>query len=69
MSKNKKNKKIKTMISNLNEKCLLKFLSSTNSVDQKAKTKMVNLLKQFGIEIKFKNFNELYDIIDEYENN
>lgn len=57
------------MISNLDEKCLLKFLSGNCDSESDSELKIINLLRQYNIDIKVQNFNELYDIIDEYENN
>ncbi len=57
------------MISNLDEKCLLKFLSGNCDKDFTKDSEIVNLLREYNIDIKFENFNQIYDIIDEYENN
>lgn len=57
------------MISNLDEKCLLKFLSGASDNNPGKEPDIVNLLRTYNIDIKFENFNQIYDIIDEYENN
>ncbi|GBF22951.1 hypothetical protein tpqmel_0355 [Candidatus Gastranaerophilus sp. (ex Termes propinquus)] len=56
------------MVANLNEECLLRFLKSQDTSLWSNQASLVNMLKSFGIEIKFQNPNSVYDIIDEYEN-
>jgi|GEM_PF-1372592 len=67
MFENTKYQKISTMVTNLNEECLLRFLKSADENRFGTKATLPDLLRSFGVEIKFKNQNALYDIIDEYE--
>ena len=47
------------MISNENEKCLLKYISCSDKND------LLEVIYHFGINLKFKNSNPIYQIIDE----
>lgn len=54
------------MLSNLNEKYLLKFMSNSNSgVDKNVS--LIELLNSFGVKIAFNDENPVYDIIDKLE--
>ncbi len=54
------------MLSNLNEKYLLKFMSNLNSgVDKNVS--LIELLNSFGVKIAFNDENPVYDIIDKLE--
>jgi hypothetical protein len=55
------------MASNLNEKCLLRFLGQGDEKPFGKGSEIVRLLKQFNITVKANNFNELHNIIDEWE--
>ncbi len=54
------------MNSNLNEKCLLNYISSHGN---KKRGNLLSLLKDFGVKIKNNKgyANEIYEIIEEYE--
>lgn len=55
------------MPTNLNEKYLYKFLSLKDDKTFGFQSDIVKLLKDFGIDIKIKNYKPVYDIIDSYE--
>lgn len=55
------------MLSNLNEKYLLKFISNINSGFDVDTNSLVVLLNSFGVKIKSANDNPVYDIIDKLE--
>ena len=54
------------MNSNLNEKCLLDYISAR---ENKKYGNLISLLKDFGVKIKDNKeyANEVYEIIEEYE--
>lgn len=55
------------MLTNLNEKYLLKFMSGVNTSLANEEVDICDVLKSFGVKIKFKNNNLIYDIIDSME--
>ncbi len=55
------------MLSNLNEKYLLKFISNANTGFDSYDKSLIDILSSFGIKIAFKNENPVYDIIDKLE--
>ncbi len=56
------------MLSNLNEKYLLKFISRTNEDFGKNKSSLFELLDSLGVKIPFSEENPVYDIITKLEN-
>lgn len=52
------------MILNQNEKYLLKFISNTEDEKSK-KDELLSLIVNFGIKMKFSDYNPVYQIIDE----
>lgn len=55
------------MLSNLNEKYLLKFISNENNIIKSDSDTFIKLLDSFGVKLKFKSTNSVYDIIDSLE--
>lgn len=55
------------MLSNLNEKYLLKFISNENNIIKSDSDTFIKLLDSFGVKLKFKSTNSVYDIIDNLE--
>lgn len=55
------------MLSNLNEKYLLKFISNENNIIKSDSDTFIKLLDSFGVKLKFKSTNPVYDIIDNIE--
>ncbi len=55
------------MLSNLNEKYLLKFVSSANPDVEDKSSNLIELLNSFGVKISFNEENPVYDIIDKME--
>ncbi len=51
------------MLSNQNEKCLLKYISGADETP--LKSELFNLMLNFGIKLKFIDNNPVYKIIDE----
>lgn len=49
---------------NQNEKYLLKFISKIND-EQERNNDLLHLINRLGIEMKFNDFNSVYQIIDE----
>ncbi len=54
------------MLSDLNEKYLLRFMSCANSPSEK-EVCLMDLLCSLGVKINFKNENPIYEIIDKME--
>ena len=52
------------MICNQNEKYLLKFISCANNQENKEEN-LLDIMRKYGINIQFKDFNPIYKIIDE----
>ena len=52
------------MLSNLNEKYLLKFISSANTYNDAGGVSLLELLNSFGIKLSFNEENPVHDIID-----
>ncbi len=52
------------MMLNQNEKYLLKYISNINN-EQEKKEDLISLLNRFGIKIQFRDYNCVYQIIDE----
>lgn len=55
------------MLSNLNEKYLLKFISNENNIIKSDSDTFIKLLDSFGVKTKFVSTNPVYDIIDNLE--
>ncbi len=55
------------MLSNLNEKYLLKFISNENNIIKSDSDTYIELLDSLGVKLKFKSTNPVYDIIDSLE--
>ncbi len=55
------------MLSNLNEKYLLKFVSNTGLGVESENANLIELLDSFGVKISFNDENPVYDIIDKME--
>ena len=55
------------MMFNRNEKCLLQFISGNQSSKD---NELFEVMQKFGIKLKFKDYNPVYQIIDElsYQN-
>ncbi len=51
------------MLSNQNEKCLLKYISGADEVP--IKSELFSLIINLGIKLEFKDNNPVYKIIDE----
>lgn len=52
------------MVSNQNEKYLLRFISSS-SLSKNKDNDLLEVIYNFGIKLNFKNSNSVYQIIDE----
>lgn len=52
------------MVCNQNEKYLLKFISNTDNI-AKGNEELLELVFKLGIKLNFKNYNPIYQIIDE----
>ncbi len=55
------------MLSNLNEKYLLKFVSNAGLGVESENANLIELLDSFGVKISFNDENPVYDIIDKME--
>lgn len=55
------------MLSNLNEKYLLKFISSANAQCDCENGSLIELLNSFGVKIVLSDENPVYDIINKME--
>ena len=55
------------MLSNLNEKYLLKFISSVNAQCDCENCSLIELLNSFGVKIVLSDENPVYDIINKME--
>ena len=52
------------MVCNQNEKYLLKFISNADNI-AKGNEELLELVFKLGIKLNFKNYNPVYQIIDE----
>jgi len=55
------------MLTNLNEKYLLKFISNADIISHSSGSELLDLLSNLGVKIKFNNTNPVYDLIDMFE--
>ena len=69
MFKIRKYKTILSMMTNINEKCLLKYLGTKDGLSYPQQDEFTNLLNKLNIKILSPEKYSLYDIIEEYENN
>ena len=55
-----------SMLTNLNEEYLLKFISNPENKNGTS-AELYRVMQNFGLKIKFNNSNSVYDLIDKFE--